>query len=328
MNLQRLWNTLAHLACTAAIAVGGATAMAQTYPSKPIKLVIPYPPGGLGDTMARDLGNQLAQRLGQPVVVESRPGASQIIGADYVAKSAGDGYTLFLASLSNLVLNVGSHKALPYDPVKDFAPVSMYFSTPLYLVVNPKLPVKSVTELVAYGKANPGKLTYGSIGAGSSLHLTGEMFQAATGVKMLHVPYKGSAPAITDLIGGQIDMLFDGGTSSLPHVRDGKLRALGVTSAQRASGTPDIPSIAEAGVPGFDATFWFGIVAPASTPQPIVQRLSAQINDILNQPAMRERHKVNGLELAGSTPEEMSARMATDLVKWSAIQKQAGVQPQ
>ncbi|MCW5643104.1 MAG: tripartite tricarboxylate transporter substrate binding protein [Rhodoferax sp.] len=326
--MKNILKPLACIACAAALTFGGSTAMAQAYPTKPIKLVIPYPPGGLGDTMARDLGKQISDRLGQPVIVESKPGASQMIGAEYVAKADGDGYTLFLASLSNLVLNVGSQKSMPYDPVKDFAPVSMYFSTPLYLVVNPKLPVKNVQELVAYGKANPGKLSYGSIGTGSSLHLTGEMFQEATGIKMLHVPYKGSAPAVTDLIGGQIDLLFDGATSSLPHVVAGKLRALGVTSAERAEGTPDIPSIAESGVPGFDASFWFGIVAPASTPKPIVQKLSATIIDILKQPEMRERHKPNGIALAGSTPEAMSARMASDLVKWSAIQRKAGVVPQ
>ncbi|CAN5689209.1 tripartite tricarboxylate transporter substrate binding protein [soil metagenome] len=332
--MTRLMNHAATLLkCAAGLALAltlaaAGPALAQPYPSRPIKLVIPYPPGGIGDTLARELGMQLATRLGQPVVVESRPGGSQIIGADYVAKSPGDGYTLFLASLSSLVLNVYAHKSMPYDPVKDFAPVSMFFSTPLYLVVNPKLPVNTVQEFIAYGKANPGKLSFGSIGTGSSLHLTGEMFKSATGVDMLHVPYKGSIPAVTDLLGGQIQAIFDAGTSSLPQVRAGKLRVLGVSSLKRASGTPDIPTIAESGVPGFDATFWFGIVAPASTPKAIVQKLSAEINDILKQPAVRDRYKPNGVELAGSTPEEMAAQIQADIPRWNEIQRRSGVVPE
>ncbi|MBB3180837.1 tripartite tricarboxylate transporter substrate binding protein [Variovorax sp. Sphag1AA] len=310
------------------LAAGAACASAQVaYPTKPVRLVVPYPPGGIGDTLARELGTQLGVRLGQPVIIDNRPGGSQMIGADVVAKSPPDGYTLFLGSLSSLVLNVYSHKAMSYDPFKDFAPVSMFFSTPLYLVVNPSMPVKNVQEFVAYTKAHPGKVSFGSIGTGSSLHLSGEMFKAAAGVDMLHVPYKGSVPAVTDLIGGQIQALFDAGTSSLPQVRGGKLRVLGVTSAKRASGTPDIPAIAET-VPGYDASFWFAIFAPAGTPKPIVDRLSTEINDILKQPALRDRYKSDGVELAGSTPEELAAQMRADLPRWTAIQKQAGVQPE
>ena len=309
------------------LVLGPACTLAQDYPSKPIRLVVPYPPGGIGDTLARELGTQLAARMGQPVLVDNKPGASQMIGAEFVAKSPPDGYTLFLGSLSSLVLNVYAQKALSYDPFKDFAPVSMFFSTPLYLVVNPSLPVRNVQEFVAYAKANPGKLSFGSIGTGSSLHLAGEMFKASAGVDMLHVPYKGSVPAVTDLIGGQIQALFDAGTSSLPQVRGGRLRVLGVTSAKRASGTPDIPPIADA-VPGYDASFWFAIVAPAGTPRPIVERLSSEITDILKQPALRDRFKGDGVELAGSTPEELAAQMRADLPRWMAIQKQAGMRPQ
>ena len=309
------------------LALGPACTLAQDYPSKPIRLVVPYPPGGIGDTLARELGTQLAARMGQPVLVDNKPGASQMIGAEFVAKSPPDGYTLFLGSLSSLVLNVYAQKALSYDPFKDFAPVSMFFSTPLYLVVTPSLPVRNVHEFVAYAKANPGKLSFGSIGTGSSLHLAGEMFKAMAGVDMLHVPYKGSVPAVTDLIGGQIQALFDAGTSSLPQVRGGRLRVLGVTSARRASGTPDIPPIADA-VPGYDASFWFAIVAPAGTPRPIVERLSSEITDILKQPALRDRFKGDGVELAGSTPEELAAQMRADLPRWMAIQKQAGMRPQ
>jgi tripartite-type tricarboxylate transporter receptor subunit TctC len=319
---------VARLTCALVLASAAATAMAQAYPNKPIKLVIPYPPGGIGDTLARELAIQMSLRMGQPVVVESKPGASQMIGAEYVAKSAPDGYTIFLASLSSLVLNVYAQKTMPYDPVKDFAPVSMFFITPLYLVVNPQLPVKNVAEFIAYGKANPGKLTFGSIGTGSSLHLTGEMFKSAAGVDMLHVPYKGSVPAVTDLLGGQIQAIFDAGTSSLPQVRAGKLRVLGVSSIKRASGTPDIPTIAEQGVPGFDASFWFGIVAPAATPKAVVQKLSSEINEILKQPAVRERYKSNGVEIAGSTPEEMAAQIQADMPRWTEIQRKAGIKPE
>ena len=323
-----LRHRLARALCCLSLALFSPWAAAQAFPSKPVRLVVPYPPGGIGDTLARELGTQLSQRLGQPVVVDNKPGASQIIGAETVAKSAPDGYTLFLGSLSSLVLNVGSNKSLPYDPAKDFAPVSMFFNTPLYLVVNPDLPVKNVTELIAYAKAHPGKLSFGSIGSGSSLHLTGEMFKARTGVDMLHVPYKGSVPAVTDLLGGQIQLIFDAGTSSLPLVRSGKLRVLGVTSARRASGTPDVPTLAESGVPGFDASFWFGIVAPAGTPQPVVKRLSKEINEILKDPALVERYRPNGVEIAGSTPEEMAAQIKSDRPLWAQVQRQAGISPE
>jgi len=315
------------------VLVGGVMLMApiggwaQKYPIKPVKLVIPYPPGGIGDTLARELATQLATRLGQSVVVESKPGASQMIGAEYVAKSAPDGYTIFLGSLSSLVLNINAHKSMPYDPFRDFAPVSMFFSTPLYLVVNPQLPVKSVAEFISYAKAHPGKISFGSIGTGSSLHLAGEMFKLAADIDMLHVPYKGSVPAVTDLLGGQIQAIFDAPTSSLPQVRVGKLRVLGVTSVQRASGTPDVPAISET-LPGYDASFWFAIVAPAVAPSAIVNRLSTEINEILKIPALRERYRNNGVELIGSTPEGLAAQMQADLPKWSTIQRQAGVKPE
>jgi tripartite-type tricarboxylate transporter receptor subunit TctC len=327
--MKSITKHFARLACAVALAACGAVAMAQgAYPSKPIKLVVPYPPGGIGDTMGRELATQLGGRLGQTVIVENKPGASQMIGADAVAKAPGDGYTLFLGSISSLVLNTYAQKSISYDPVKDFAPVSMFFTSPMYLVVNPALPVKSVQEFIAYGKANPGKITFGSIGTGSSLHLAGELFKSMAGVDMLHIPYKGSVPAVTDLISGQITAMFDAGTSSLPQVRGGKLRVLAATSAQRASGTPDIPTIAESGVPGYDASLWFAIVAPAATPRPIIQRLSTEINEIVKQPALRERYKASGVELSGSTPDELAAKIQTDLVRWTDVQKKAGVMPQ
>jgi tripartite-type tricarboxylate transporter receptor subunit TctC len=327
--MKSITKHVVQLAWAVALAACGGVAIAQgAYPNKPIKLVVPYPPGGIGDTMGRELATQLGGRLGQTMIVENKPGASQMIGAEAVAKAPGDGYTLFLGSISSLVLNTYAQKAISYDPVKDFAPVSMFFTSPMYLVVNPALPVRNVQEFIAYGKANPGKITFGSIGTGSSLHLAGEMFKSMAGLEMLHIPYKGSVPALTDLISGQITAMFDAGTSALPQVRGGKLRVLAATSAQRLSGTPEIPTIAEAGVPGYDASLWFAIVAPAATPRPIIQRLSTEINEILKQPALRERYKANGVELSGSTPEELAAKIQTDLVRWTDLQKKAGVVPQ
>lgn len=325
---ELLRRRVARLLCILSIAMFSPWTAAQAYPSKPIRLVVPYPAGGVGDTLARELGTQLGQRLGQTVVVDNKPGGSQIIGAETVARAPADGHTLFLGSLSSLVLNVGSHKNLTYDPAKDFVSVSLFFNTPLYLVVNPKVPVKNVTELIAYGKSHPGKLAYGSIGNGSSLHLIGEMFKNKTGIDMLHIPYKGSVPALTDLVGGQIQLIFDAGTSALPLVRSGKLGVLGVTSAKRASGTPEVPTIAESGVPGFDASVWFGIVAPAGTPQPIVQRLSGEIVEILKGDAIRERFRSSGVEVGGSTPAEMGAIVEADRQAWGLLQRQAGITPE
>lgn len=304
-----------------------ATEPAADFPSKPIRIVVPYPPGGIGDAIPREVGVQLSNRLGQTVIIDNKPGASQMLGADFVAKAKPDGYTLFLGSLSSLILNLGSQKNITYDSFKDFAPVSLAFSTPLYLVVNPELPFQTVAGLIEYAKQNPGKLSFGSIGNGSSLHLTGEMFKSMSGADITHVPYKGSMPALIDLVGGRIDMMFDAGTSALPMVKDGRLRVLGVTSKTPASGTPDIKPIAD-DVPGFDASFWFGFVAPAGTPKPIVDKLSKEIQQILADPEMRKRFSASGVELLGSTPEAMAARMKADYPIWQEIQKKAGIQPQ
>jgi tripartite-type tricarboxylate transporter receptor subunit TctC len=308
-------------------AAGPAAAQTSAFPSKPLRIVVPYPPGGIGDTMARELAQALAARLGQPVLVDNRPGASLRIGAEAVAKAPPDGHTLFLGSLSAMVLNTYALKQLPYDPVKDFAPVSMFFSTPLFLVAHPSVPARDVAGLVQHARAHPGKLNYGSLGSGTSLHLTAEMFKAATGTFMVHIPYKGSAPALTDLIAGEIQLMFDAGSSSLPHVRAGKLRVLGVTSAKRVPGTPEVPAIAET-VPGFEASFWFALFAPAGSPATAVERLSSEINEVLRTPALRDRYKADGVEVFGSTPAELAARMQADGPKWTAIQKRAGVQPE
>ena len=312
----------------AALTILATTTLAQTWPIKPVRIIVPYPPGGVGDTFTRSLAQQLSERLGQPVLIENKPGASQIIGAELAAKAAPDGYTLFLGSVTSLAINVRSQKKLPSDPVRDFAPVSLCFASPLYLVVNPALAVGSVAELIALARAKPGQLTFASVGQGGSLHLAGELFKSMAGVDMTHIPYKGSAPALADVIGGQVSMIFDVGVSALPQVRAGKLRALAITAARRSEGTPEYPTIAEAGVPGYEASIWFGIVAPAGTPAPLVARLSREIAQIVRTPAIRERFVPLGLDLIGGTPEEFAATMRSEIPKWARVLQDARVEPE
>ena len=301
---------------------------AQAWPSKPVRIIVPYPPGGVGDTFTRALAQQLSERIGQPVLIDNKPGASQIIGADLAAKSHPDGYTLFLGSVTSLAINARSMKRLPYDPLKDFAPVSLCFATPLYLVVNPSLPANTLVDLIALAKAKPGQLTFASIGQGGSLHLAGELFKSMAGVDMTHIAYKGSAPALADVIAGQVNLIFDPGVSSLPHVRSGKLRALAITSKKRNDNTPDIATIAESGVPGYDASIWFGIVAPAGTPSVIVSRLSSEIAQIVRSGAMRERFVPFGLDLIGGTPDEFAATIRSEIPKWGKVLQEARVEPE
>lgn len=304
-------------------------ASAQAYPNKPVRIVVPYPPGGIGDTVTRTIAQGLTEAMGQPFIIENKPGASQMIGAEIVARSPPDGYTLFLGSVSSLAINVSSQKKLPYDPVKDFAPVAMCYFSPLYLVVHPSVPAYSVKELIALARAQPGKLTFASIGQGGSIHLAGEMFKSMAGLDLIHIPYKGSAPALTDVIGGQVNLMFDAGVSALPQVRAGKLRALALTSARRSDSTPDLPTVAEAGpLPGYEATIWFGIVAPAGTPRDTVQRLSQEIGRILRQAALRERFAPVGVELAPGTPEEFGEYIRSEIPKWGKVMRDAGVAPE
>jgi tripartite-type tricarboxylate transporter receptor subunit TctC len=303
-------------------------AAAQNWPNRPIKLVIPYPPGGLADTFARVLAEGLTGRLGQQVLVDNRPGASLTIGTDAVAKAPADGYTLLLGSVSSLAINVAAFKKLPYDPVKDFAPVSLTFRTPLLLVVPTDLPVNSVRELIAFAKANPGALSYASLGYGSSLHIAAEHFKSLAKIDILHVPYKGTTTAMPDLITGRVSMMFDGG-ALLPQVRDGKMKLLGVTSAKRLAAMPNVPTLAEAGVPGYEMDFWFGIVAPAGTPRPIVDRLAAEIAEVEKQPALRARLASFGnVEYETGTPEAMAETLKTDLARWQQLLREYKVEPQ
>ena len=311
------------------LALCSTATLAQAWPGKPVRIVVPYPPGGIGDTVTRALAQGLSEQLGQPVLIDNKPGASQMIGAESVAKAAPDGYTLFLGSVTSLAINVSSQKKMSYDPQKDFAPVSMAFYSPLYLVVNPAVPVHSVRELIALAKAQPGKLTFASIGQGGSIHLAGELFRSMAGIDMVHVAYKGSAPALLDVIGGQVSLMFDAGVSALPQVRAGKLRGLAVTSSKRSSSAPELPTVAEAGnLAGYEATIWFGLVAPAGTPREITTRLATELAKVVRQPALRERFAPQGVELAATTPEEFADFIKAEIPKWGKVLKDANVAPE
>ena len=316
---------LAFVACALALPLSGA----QGYPNRAVKIVVPYPPGGIGDTVTRALAQGMAEQMGQPFVIDNKPGASQMIGAELVAKAPADGYTLFLGSVTSLAINVSSQKKMNYDPARDFAPVAMAFFSPLYLVVNPVVPAANVRELIALAKAQPGKLSFASIGQGGSIHLAGELFRSMAGLDMTHVPYKGSAPALTDVIGGQVSLMFDAGVSALPQVRAGKLRGLAVTSAKRSASAPELPTVAEAGnLPGYEATIWFGLVAPAATPRDVVARLSQEFARVARQPALRERFAPQGVELASTTPEEFADIIRAEIPKWGKVLRDANVAPE
>ena len=315
---------LSRLLAALLVAGAAATAQAQTYPSKPIRMIVPFPPGGTTDILARAIGAELTKAWGQPVVIENRPGAGGNIGSEAVAKSPGDGYTLLMGTVGTHGINPSLYKKMPYDAVKDFAPVTLVALVPNILVVHPSVPAKSVVELIALAKKQPGKLTYASSGNGTSIHLSGALFESLTGVQMVHVPYKGSAPAVTDLLGGQVNMMFDNMPSALPHVKAGKLRPLGVTSAKRSPAVPDVPTIAEAGVKGYEASSWFGVLAPARTPKDIVAKLNAGIAKSLGTPEMKEKLSSQGAEPVGNTPEQFGAFIRAEIDKWAKVVKASG----
>jgi tripartite-type tricarboxylate transporter receptor subunit TctC len=305
----------------AVLAAGG---QAQTYPTHPIRLVVPFPAGGTTDILAREVGQKLSVSLGQSVVIDNRPGAAGNIGSDLVAKSAPDGYTLLMCTVSTHAINPNLYAKLPYDHLKDFVPVVLVASVPNVLEVTPALPVNSVADLIRLAKEKPGQINFASSGSGTSIHLSGELFKTQAGVDMTHVPYKGSAPALTDLIGGQVQVMFDNLPSSLPQIKAGKLRAIAVTSAQRAPALPDIPTIAESGLPGFEATSWFGIVAPTGTPPAIIARINADVNQWLQSPEAREKLLAQGALAAGGTPEQFAAYIRAETEKWAKVVKASG----
>ena len=317
-----------HVFAPLAIALGcafpGAHAADPAYPTKPVRIISPFAPGGGNDTICRTVAPKLAELLKQQVIVENRPGANAIVGTEIAAKSAPDGYTIILVPSGHAV-NAALYKRLPYDSVHDFTTITLAGSSALVLAVHPTLPVKTVKDLIALAKSRPGELTYGSAGVGASGHLAGAMFDVMAGTKMLHVPYKGMALAISDLVGGQVFMTFGTSLSVVPQVRSGRLHALATTGAKRMPALPDLPTIAESGLPGYEATLWYGFVGPAKIPPEIVQRLAADIGAVLRLPEVRKRLFSQGLEATPNTPAEFAKLLAEDMDRWAKVVQRAGV---
>jgi tripartite-type tricarboxylate transporter receptor subunit TctC len=312
-------------AALCAFAAGTAIAQPEAYPSKPVKWVVPFPPAGAMDTIARTLGEHMGRKLGQTFVIENRPGAGGNIGADAVARSAPDGYTMMIVA-NGMAVNKFLYAKLSYDPVKDFAPVSLLAVVPNVLVANAaQSKASTVTEVIAQAKARPGNVTFASAGNGTSIHLAGELFASMAQVDMLHVPYKGSGPAVTDLLGGQVDYMFDSITSAAPHIRSGKLRAIGVTTLKRSSALPEVPAIAEAGLPGYELSPWFAVYMPAGTPQPIVDKMNAALLEAMKLPEVRARFASIGAEPIGSTPQQLATHLAAEMAKWGKIIQDRGI---
>ena len=320
--------TLALMACalaSATLPAARAQAPAASWPSKPIRWVVPFPPGGAMDAIARTLGEKAGKTLGQPFVIENKPGAGGNIGADFVAKQPGDGYTLMITSIG-MATNKPLYGKLSYDPIKDFAPVSLLAVVPNVLVTNATQPdVKTAKDVIAAARKTPGKLTYASAGNGTSIHLAGEVFTSLAQVDMLHVPYKGSGPAVTDMLGGQVNYMFDSITSARPHIESGKLRALGVTTAKRSKTLPNVPTLAEAGLPGYEVSPWFAVFMPAATPKDIVAKVNAALLEAMKDPDVVKRFETIGAEPVGSTPEEMAQHLARESERWTKLIQERGI---
>ena len=296
----------------------------SVYPNRPLRIIVPFAPGGPADAIARIAATGLQQSMGQPVIVENKTGAGGTVGADIVAKAAPDGYTLLLCNIGD-TMATSLYKSLPYDFERDFAPVSLLATSPFLIAVNPSVPAKTLADLVQMARDKPGTVTYGSAGNGVASHLSGEALSLSSGAKFLHVPYKGQAPAMTDLLGGQIAFMFANPVTTLPYVKSGRLRALAITAPARLPGAPDIPTAAEAGVPGFEAGTWFGIAAPAKTPEAIVNRLSAELARVLNTNEVRNSLDAQGAITIGSTPAEFERRIHADTAKWRQVITTAGI---
>ena len=316
-------------ALNAGLSLPGFAFAQAAWPNKPIRIVVPFAPGGTTDILARTLAPELSKVLGQPVVVDNRAGAGGNIGADLVAKSPNDGYTLLMGTVGTHGINKSLYAKLPYDPQKDFAPITLVAGVPNVMVMNTKraqeLGIKSVADFVKYAKANPGKLNMASSGNGTSIHLAGELFKSRTGVFMTHIPYRGSGPAITDLLVGAVDVMFDNLPSAMPHIQSGGLKAFAVTSAVRSSALPDTPTVAEAGaLAGFEASSWFGLLAPAGTPPEVVNRLQQETAKALNLPAVKERLVAQGAIPSGNTPQDFSKLIEAEIAKWAPVVKASG----
>ena len=314
------------LALLAAFTLGAVPAsQAQTYPARAVKIIVPFPPGGAIDALGRLLAQKMSESWGQPVVVENRPGAGGIIGTDAGAKAPADGHTLTMGAVSTHAINVGLYKKLPYDPVKDFAAVAPVAIVPNLLVVNPSLGVSTIAELIALARSKPGQLSYASAGAGTTLHISCELFKSLAKVDIVHVPYKGSAPAISDVMGGQVPIMCDSITSSQPHIKAGKLKVLAITSVTRSSTMPQVPTMVEAGVAGYEMNPWFGLFAPAGTPAAVVARVHGEVARILALPDVRERLSAIGAEPMSATPDQFSAMVRADVEKWGRLVRAAGI---
>ncbi len=305
------------------LAAAAGLAQAQAWPSRPLKIIVPFTPGGFNDTLARTLAQELPKTLGQSVVVDNRPGGNTIIGTDAAAKSPPDGYTLFIAAVPFAVVQ-SLYKA-PFDVTKDFQAITLAGSASNMLVGHQSFKAASVKELIEHARANPGRVNYGSSGNGSSPHLSMELFKLMSKTFMLHIPYKGSAPVVTDLLAGQVDVMFDNIPNVINHVRAGKMKAYAVSSAKRSALAPEVPTVAEAGLPGYEVSVWFGVLAPAGTPQPVVQRLNAEIVKIVNAPDVRERFGKQGVEVQTSTPEQYQAFVRSEVGRWAKVIKEAGI---
>lgn len=300
-------------------------ALGQTWPAKPVRLIVPYPPGGSADILARAIGQKLSEGIGQQVIIDNRPGAGTAIGAEATAKAAPDGYTILLGTVSSHAINPALTPGLKYDPIKDFAPVSLVASIPFALIVHPSLSANSLNELIALAKARPGALNFSSAGTGTSNHLAGELFKSMTGTFMVHIPYKGSAPALNDLIAGQVQLMFDLVLTSAPHVKSGAVRALAVTGRERSAALPGVPTVAESGVPGYEVSAWFGFFAPAGTPPSVVNALNAETIKTMRLPDLRERLASQGADAVTNTPEQFTAYVREELGKWTRVVKASGM---
>ena len=312
------------LSCLAFFALSEPVWSQGTYPNRPVKVIVAFPPGQATDQAARAIAQKLSENLGQQFFVENRPGAASIIGSEAAAKSPNDGYTLFMGSSGSLAVNPGMYAKLPYDPIKDFTPISLTLKVPFFVVVNPSMPVGSIKELVAYLKANPDKVNFGSAGNGASNHLSTELFKSVTGVSMVHVPYKGSPPAVTDLLSGQIGLMFETGPLILPHAKSGRLKVLAVGSAQRSLAAPELVTVAESGYPGFETVGWAGLLAPAGTPKDIVTKLNSEVVKILAQPEVTGRFVPLGAELLSSSADDFGAYIKSETAKWGKVIRDSG----
>lgn len=304
------------------------TADAQNWPAKPIRIISPYPPAGANDLLARIIAPKLSEQLGQPVVVENRAGATGNIGAELVAKAPADGYTLLMGQAGNLTINISLMAKMPFDPVRDFSPVTMVASTPNVLVVHPSLPVRTVKDLIALAKAKPGQINYATSGIGSPGHLAAELLNKSAGIRLVHIPYKGAAPALLDVVAGNAHLYFTSAVSAQPFIPSGRLRMVAVASAKRSPSLPEVPTVAEAGFPEFDVSSWWGVVAPASTPREVVMRLQVEIHRVIALPEIRTKLAEQGLDIATNTPEQFAAYIKSETAKWAKLIREVGVKPE